>query len=43
MGQEEVRRSLTAAGNGCLYIVADFFQLDLVPKKRKTARRRLRK
>jgi hypothetical protein len=32
--QEEIRHSMTAAGGGCLFILADIFQLEVVPKRR---------
>ncbi|MCC6123603.1 MAG: HEAT repeat domain-containing protein [Pirellulales bacterium] len=31
--QEEIRHSMTAAGGGCLFILADMFQMEMVPKR----------
>jgi hypothetical protein len=32
--QEEVRHCLTAAGGGCIYILTDLFQMEMVSKKK---------
>ncbi len=32
--QDEVRQSLSAAGGGCIYILTDFFQMEMVAKKK---------